>query len=82
MSHSHSGQPQLLVSGSGFGCLSNGAANDRPVTTLTYDVSGLGWKSARWTDLWTGKVHEGPSISSGVSGGDGASQVWRLTRLS
>ena len=49
-------QLQQLVSGTGFGCLSNGPPQGGPPTELTFDVSGLGWDAATSTDLWSGAL--------------------------
>jgi hypothetical protein len=52
----HAQQLQQLVSGTGFGCLSNGPPKGGPPTELTFDVSALGWDSATSTDLWSGAL--------------------------
>lgn len=78
------GQPgaQSLVSGSGFGCLSNGPPAGGPPTSLAFDVTGLGWKTAEATDLWSGETTTLSTLSVTLSPGDGVSQVFRLKKVS
>lgn len=52
--HPRTTELKQLVSGSGFGCLSNGPPADGPPAELTFDISGLGWDMATATDLWSG----------------------------
>jgi len=73
---------QQLESGTGFGCLSNGAPGGDAPTVLSFNVEGLGWKIATFTDMWSGKAVTAASISSQVSRGDGVSQVFLLSKKS
>ena len=73
---------QQLESGTGFGCLSNGAPGGDAPTVLSFNVERLGWKTATFTDMWSGKAVTADSINSEVSRGDGVSQVFLLTKKS
>jgi alpha-galactosidase len=72
---------QQLKNGAGFGCLSNGGPNAAP-SSLTFDVTGLGWKTATTTDVWTGKVRTGSKVTVALPEGNGASQVFLLKKAS
>lgn len=69
---------QLLRSGSGLGCLSNGASSSGVPTSLAFSVSALGWKTAVVTDLWSGKTVTTDTITVSLPEGNGASQVFRI----
>ena len=47
---------QQIESGAGFGCVSNGEPTGGPPAQMAFDVTGLGWKTAKVTDLWSKKV--------------------------
>lgn len=79
--YGHTGLQQL-VSGTGFGCLSNGPPASGAPTTLTFDVNSLGWQEATATDLWSGKVTIVSTLSVNLPSGDGISQVFRLAKKS
>lgn len=47
------GQPRQIVSGNGFGCLTNGHPPGGPPATLEFDVAAFGWSAATFTNLWS-----------------------------
>ena len=73
---------QQLVSGTGFGCLSNGPPKGGPPISLTFDVVGLGWKTAVAVDLWSGAKTTQGQIVVTLPQGDGSSKIFRLTKSS
>ena len=73
---------QKLISGTGFGCLSNGPPAGGPPTRLAFDVTALGWKKANATDLWSGESTVVTTAAASLPQGDGISQIFRLQKLS
>ena len=72
----------LLESGSGLGCLSNGGPRGGAPRSLAFAVAALGWRTATAEDLWTGAKQTGAQLVADVAAGDGASQVFRLSKAS